>query len=190
MESDSSVSWSLLYPPSLCKPGITVIIRGLKCSLLNLKPKSMNPFTSSSSSSLKLLQLMVLGKLVTAPKNLWFLARFLVAGDDENERVFLVIRFNLLGLSFCFISLSSPSFLGSSSSSTNYDIKRKRHSTRVSNLSLETEVAFYYLWKRACGRVSWGFFFWRRWCRKVGWAIQKRIWWGSLWCNSEGSGAE
>jgi len=102
------------YSPSLCNPGTTLIILGLKYSFLNMKPRSMNPLTSSSSNSPKLLQLMDFGRIVNEPERLKYLGRFWVDGDEECERVLLCARLNLIRLSFWLISLSSSSSSSSS----------------------------------------------------------------------------
>lgn len=100
------------YTANLCNPGTTVNIRGLKCSLLNLKPRSMNPLTSSSSSSPKVLQLMDLGNLPLVIESARFLRRFRVDGDDEHEPFLHLMRLNLDGISFSWlISFSWSSLL-------------------------------------------------------------------------------
>lgn len=101
--------------PSLCKPGITLIILGLRHSFLNVKPRSIKPFTSSSSSSPSVLQLMdfcsFLAQVVVAGF-LNFLWRFWVDGEDECERVLLSKRFILVNPSFLSSSLLiEPSFV-------------------------------------------------------------------------------
>lgn len=102
--SISCVLWLFWCKPSLCKPGITLIIRGLRVSFLNMKPRSIKPFTSSSSSSLSVLQLMdfcsfPVGVLVVAGF-LNFLWRCWDDGDDECERILLPKTFILASLSF------------------------------------------------------------------------------------------
>lgn len=104
--------WSIICVfPSLCKPGTRLIIRGLISSFLNSKPRSIKPFTSSSSSSLSVLQLMDFCSFPFACF-LNFLLRPCVFGDGECDPILFPSRLSfLLGVSSfsCFlIETGSP----------------------------------------------------------------------------------